>query len=157
MKILLTVLLALNLVTAEASNFSRKAVITCDFSKFINWEGKLVGLSKRQTGKLIYSIDLDSKCVKVSCAERQSSVGCFLDGESAFHELTTQVPKHINFNSDAMMPTLNIEGSDGDSNDMFIRIGSISNISAIAVLNYADEGVDGIVSQPTTCMVQIQH
>jgi hypothetical protein len=57
----------------------------------------------------------------------------------------------------AELPTLNIEGMNGDDIEMFTRISfsvkDKTSLSATAVLIYADSGNEGIVSAPTQCAI----
>lgn len=143
----------------------RKAMVTCEFKNFADRNAKINTINN---GKLIYKLDLDSDKVAVSCDKQQGT--CLLDGYGPIqHELTTSIDKeaslapvvfeapHSGYTTN--MPSINIEGSNGDDMEMFTRIsfGAINTkeIEAIAVLVYAPDGNDGWVSVPTRCAVEL--
>lgn len=146
----------------------RKADILCNFKKMMTADGRVI---IPEDGILKYTIDLDSKEVVLNCNNEQ---GCLLDGKTQVHDLNSSTDQDASFapifettprgvtTIHSNLPTLIIEGGNGDDMEMFTRFSfgvektsGVWGVNAFGVLIYAFEGNDGMVSLPTKCSIQV--
>jgi hypothetical protein len=159
---------ALVLATVFSANIfaspARQATVVCSFLKFIDSKGQV---TINEWTDLAFNVDLDTGYATLICGKDPDT--CPLDGNSTKLKVTSTHNSNESFkpiaNNNGRFRTyssnlspINLEGSNNDDMDLFFRISfeaeSETELSATAIMTYADEGVNGIVSVPSSCLVK---